>query len=483
MSDCDLANEFAGCDFGDARLSKRILQLADSFEGNPNRSIPAVFRSRAEWEACYRVFDNEAVSPENILQPHIQATRKRIKQFDVALLVQDTTELDLTRPKQQVNGAGPMDCDARRGAFFHPLVAFNCEGVALGLVGQQHWTRDEISKDTPEEKRKKRHAQPIEDKESHRWLTGLQLAKETAAACPQTTCVCTGDSESDIFELYGLVYKLRKEQPNLHLLVRAGQDRATNQEELWTAVARAAPLIATQTVHIRKREAKIPIVKSARSKSREARTAEVEIRATKVTVLRPSNLTVTGSPKTLDLNVVLVEEPNPPTGEEPICWLLVTTLPIDDDAQVQTIVRYYCLRWQIEVFFRTLKFGCRIEYRRFEELDRVLNCLALMSVLAWRVMYVTYLGRACPDLDCETIFEPSEWKSVFAVLNMPIPAQGCPKLGEVVRAIAKLGGFINRQKNNPGTQTVWTGIQRCFDLSIAWEVFGPGQKTKSMGKI
>lgn len=135
MSDCDLANEFAGCDFGDARLSKRILQLADSFEGNPNRSIPAVFRSRAEWEACYRFFDNEAVSPENILQPHIQATRKRIKQFDVALLVQDTTELDLTRPKQQVNGAGPMDCDARRGAFFSSACCFQLRRSCVGVSG------------------------------------------------------------------------------------------------------------------------------------------------------------------------------------------------------------------------------------------------------------------------------------------------------------------------------------------------------------
>ena len=69
-------------------------------------------------EGAYRFFDNDKVSPEKILQPHIDATHKRISQTDFVLLAQDTTELDLTRPNQQVAGAGPMDCEVRRGASF-----------------------------------------------------------------------------------------------------------------------------------------------------------------------------------------------------------------------------------------------------------------------------------------------------------------------------------------------------------------------------
>jgi hypothetical protein len=131
---------------------------------------------------------------------------------------------------------------------------------------------------------------------------------------------------------------------------------------------------------------------------------------------------------------------------------------------------------KIEVFFRTLKSGCRIEHRRFENLERVLNCLALYSVVAWRLMYVCYLGRECPELDCEVIFEPSEWKSVYTILDIEFPAEGCPKLNELVRAIARLGGFIDRPKNDPGTQTLWVGLQRSYDLSNAWNAFGPGSK-------
>lgn len=470
----DLVDEFADCDFGDARLNKRMSKIAAVLQKHPGQSIPSAFLTRADWEACYRFFDNDSVTPQKLIKPHIDATCERIKEFEVALLVQDTTEIDLTRPKQQVRGAGPMDCESRRGAFFHPLMAVTPEGLPLGLVGMQTWTRESLKRESSENKKKKREATPIEEKESYRWLVGLKNARETAVACPGTSCVCIGDSESDIFELYALAHELRQEQKNLHLLVRAGHDRGTNEEILWMQVVRKTPLIATQTIHIRAREAKVEVNKSARSGAREGRTTEVEIRATTVQVRRPDHLT--NAPKFLAFNVVLVEEPNPPEGQPQIRWMLVTTLPIETPEQIQTIIEYYCTRWQIEVYFRTLKSGCRIEYRRFEELDRILNCLAVLSIVAWRVMYVTYLGRACPDMDCEVVFEPSEWKSVFAILRRPIPEQGCPKLQDIVRAIAILGGFVDRKKNNPGTQSVWLGLQRCYDLSIGWNTFGPGAK-------
>lgn len=470
----DLADEFADCDFGDARLTKRMSKIATVLQQHPGQSIPSAFLTRADWEACYRFFDNDSVSPQKLIKPHIDATCERIREFDVALLVQDTTELDLTRPTQQVRGAGPMDCESRRGAFFHPLLAVSLEGVPLGLVGMQTWTRESLRRESTEEKKKKREATPIEEKESYRWLVGLKNAKATAAVCPATCCVCIGDSESDIFELYALAHELRHEQENLHLLVRAGHDRSTSEEALWMQVVRDTPLIATQTIRIRAREAKVKVDKSARSGTREARTAEVEIRATTVQVRRPDHLK--NVPEFLTFNVVLVEEQTPPEGQPPIRWMLVTTLPINTPKEIQTIIEYYCTRWQIEVYFRTLKSGCRIEYRRFEELDRILNCLAVLSIVAWRVMYVTYLGRACPDMDCEVVFESSEWKSVFAILRRPIPKEGCPKLQEVVCAIAILGGFIDRKKNNPGTQSVWIGLQRCYDLSNAWRTFGPDAK-------
>jgi hypothetical protein len=478
MVTAELGEELRNCQFGDERLSKRAGSLIEALSRKPNTSIPAALTSKADIEACYRFFNNEKVTPEKILQPHIEATFRRISQVDLVLLVQDTTELDLTRPEQQVEGAGPMDCESRRGAFYHPLIAFDIEGVALGIVGQKSWTRQEISKAPKAEKSRKRKQTPIEDKESYRWVQGLQDAQRTAAACPETTCVCVGDSESDIFDVFAA--HVQSSSANLALLVRAGQNRNTTENQDWRDQVRSSAVVACQSVTIRGRQAKIAGGKSARSRSRQGRVAELEIRTATIDVCRP----VHGNkslPSKLTLNIVLCEEVNPPAGEDAISWMLVTTLPIETEEQVQRIIRCYCVRWQIEVFFRTLKSGCRIEYRRFENLDRMLNCLAFYSVVAWRLMHLCHLGRSCPEMDCEVLFEPSEWKSVYAILDLPAPESGCPSLNEVIRAIAQLGGFINRPTNHPGTQTLWVGLQRTYDLSNAWNAFGPGSKKFSPG--
>ena len=157
-------------------------------------------------------------------------------------------------------------------------------------------------------------------------------------------------------------------------------------------------------------------------------------------------------------------------------WLLVTTLPIDTPEQVRTIVEYYCVRWNIEVFFRTLKSGCRIERRRFEHVNRVLPCLALCLIVAWRTLFVCRMGRECPDLDCEAIFEPSEWKAVWMAVHRKKPSRKAPRLSEMVHLIASLGGYVERPKSEPGAQTLWIGLQRMYDLAWAWEVFGPDAK-------
>ena len=180
----------------------------------------------------------------------------------------------------------------------------------------------------------------------------------------------------------------------------------------------------------------------------------------------------------MSLNVVLVSEVEPPEGEAPVEWLLVTTLPIDDDEQVRQIIQYYTVRWMIEVFFRTLKSGCHVEERRFEHIDRMLPCLAVYLVVAWRTLFACRLARSCPDVDCEVVFEPSEWKSVWTAVRRKPPPRKPPRLEDMVRLVAQLGGYVNRpnRKDPPGPQTLWLGLQRTRDLAWAWDSFGPGAK-------
>ena len=170
----------------------------------------------------------------------------------------------------------------------------------------------------------------------------------------------------------------------------------------------------------------------------------------------------------------MVRETDPPEGDVRVEWLLLTSLPIENAAAVRQVIEYYCVRWMIEIFFRTLKSGCRAEERRFETIDRQLRCLAVYLIVAWRTLYVCRLGQACPDVSCAAVFEPAEWKAVYRVVKNKPPPPHPPPLGEMVRMVAQLGGYVNRPRRDPpGPQTVWLGLQRMHDFALCWQLFGP----------
>lgn len=472
-----LAAELSGARFGDVRLSKRLGIIVNRLENKPNMSIPGASQHRAEMEAAYRFFDNDKVSPEAILAPHVEATRQRIAAVEVALLVQDTTELDLTRPQQQVQGAGPLECESRLGLFHHPLMGFTPEGLCLGTLWSKTWSRDAIATGmTAAEKSKQRKAKPIEEKESVRWLEGIRAARKVAEACPTTQCVCMADSEADLYEVFVEPRQLAS-GGELQLLIRACQDRGLSEAAGCTlAAVRATPCLAQSTLDISARRPKINVQRGKREAAREARLASVEIRAATLTLRppwRPDRKLAA-----VTVNGVLVEEVDPPAGETPIQWLLLTTLPICDPTQVQSIVQHYCIRWQIEVYFRTLKSGCRVESRYFERVGRLLNCLAVYSAVAWKILYLCRLSRECPDLSCEVVFDPAEWKPVYLTVRRCALPKEPPRLNEMVRMIASLGGYVMRKSTQPGTQTLWLGLQRLHDLATAWTAFGPETQSK-----
>jgi hypothetical protein len=401
----------------------------------------------------------------------------------VVLLVQDTTEIDVTRPQQQVEGAGPLDAGTRRGAFMHPLEAFTPDGLPLGAVWSTMWTRDEppVRDETDSQKRERLRMTPIEEKESWRWLEGLRQAREVAQTLSDTQCVCIADSEADIFELFAEPRGLRP----VDWLIRACHDRSLKPDEpaengadqrLWEAV-RSQPVLFTKELNVRGRQPLVSCETSRRKQPRESRTAEVEVRAATVTLRPPARPDRQLSEVTV--NVVWVREMNPPEGDVPVEWLLVTTLPVETVEQVQTILQYYTVRFMIEVQFRVLKSGCRVEQRLFEHIDRLLPCLAVYWIVAWRTLMLCRLGRSQPDLDCEAVFDPSEWKSVWMAVKRQPPPQTPPRLMQFLKLVAQLGGYINRpnRKDPPGPQTIWLGLQRARDLAWAWNTFGPDAPT------
>ncbi|GIW94063.1 MAG: IS4 family transposase [Pirellulaceae bacterium] len=469
-----VAEEFKELKLGDKRLDKRFLRVMSGLAGGPNRSIPETCRGKREVDAAYELFKNPKVTPEKVLEAHLQATKQRISQEKRVVVAQDTTELDLTRPEQQVAGVGYLDNPARRGLYAHIAHAFTCEGVPLGTTFIKTWTRSgEEWSVSSEERRKKRKAASIETKESYRWIEGFRAVAALAQECPNTEFVCVADSEADIYQLF-----LEHEKaPGVLLLVRACHNRVAKDDSGNIAFLKdflnEAPVCLQYEVLVREREAKTTCEKRPRRQSRLQRKAVLEVRAASVTLQPPKQHS--GDCPAIRINAVLVCERDAPAGEEPVEWILLTNFPIDTAQQVAEVVDLYCLRWQIEVYFRTLKEGCRVEKRRFEYLDRYRNFLAVAMVLAWRVLYLSRMGDTCPDISCEAIFEPSEWKAVWTVLKGEPPPAEPPKVNEMVRMVARLGGYVdykNRQ-DRPGPQTLWRGLQRMSDLSWGWDVFGP----------
>jgi hypothetical protein len=469
-------DEMETVNLSDRRLNERLRRVLSQLGERPTASIPAACGGNAEMTAAYRLFDNEKTTFDNILEAHVNATRRRIAAQPTVILAQDTTEIDLTRPEQPVRGAGPLDGDTRKGALLHLLHAFTPDGTPLGTVGAMAWTRGpEIV--CASLTRAERAAIPIEEKESYRWVATLRHARQIAHACPQTKCLCVADSEADIYEC---LVEGMAESGGLRWIVRASQDRALSKkdgadaspERLLRDRVLREPVLFTQTIQVRGRRVKIACEKRSRRQPRQSREAEVSVRAAQVTLRAP--LRKDRKLPNVTLNAVLVCEENPPDGDEPVEWLLLTDLPIGNADEVRQIIEYYCLRWMIEVFFRVLKSGCRVEDRRFEELDRFLTCLAVYLIVAWRTLYVCRLGRSCPEISCEAVFEPTEWKAAWKVIHREDPPHDAPSLAKMVRLVAQLGGYVNRKRSDPpGPQTVWLGLQRIHDFALCWKMFGP----------
>jgi Transposase DNA-binding/Transposase Tn5 dimerisation domain len=453
--------ELKTLDLGDDRLNQRQKTILDRFAAQPSASIPGACRGWAETQAAYRFFAHPRVTAEEVLHPHRDATLARIAEHPVVLLPQDTTELDFSRPQQPVEGAGPLSYQERTGFFQHVRLAVTPERLPLGVIDATAWGRD------PEDYQKndRRKQKPIEEKESYRWLLGYRRACAVAAAVPGTQIISISDREGDIYECF--VEAQTIEGPRADWIIRACQDRSTprksDEDETYVKLRET---VAARTPLGR---LKIQVPRSAEGPAREAtmtvRSATIE--------LKPPDRVGRKLPR-VTVNAVRIREESPPAGVKPLDWLLLTDLPVATFEAACLVVEYYSCRWPIEVFFRIYKSGCRIEEIQLESEDRLLPCLALYLIVAWRVHWLTMLGRTCPDLACDVVFAEEEWRSVWTIVRRePAPATA-PPLNEMIRLVASLGGHLGRKHDGPpGAQVLWIGIQRMRDFALAWQAFGP----------
>ena len=449
--------EFGGVEFQDARLQKRFLVVSAQLAAQPQASINQACEDWASTKGAYRLFENPKVEPARILAPHQQRTCARMLGQTRILALQDTCYVNYTsHPATQGLGLIGADQDGQVGLIMHSTLAMTAEGLPLGLLTQTIWARPEADpEDDAAARRGQRRQRPVEAKESGKWLKAV---RETQAVCPaglEVVHLC--DREADFYELFQEVYDL-----GAQMVVRASQDRAVMEGGQIRQVLSQRPVSGSLTVEIPAQQ------------GRAARTATVEVRYGEVTLRPPYRspaCQVTFCP--LQVWGVGVREVDPPAEvEAPLGWLLLTNVPVTSFLDAAERVRWYRLRWQIEVFHRVLKSGCTVEECRLDQAEELKRYLTLKSVIAWRLYWMVQIARVQPEAACTIVLADHEWQALYVAIHRTshLP-ETIPTVRQVVRWIAQLGGFLGRTSDGePGVTVIWRGWQRLHDVATMWLV-------------
>ncbi len=454
-----IIEELETLDLSDKRLDSRFSLVMERLSERPTASIPAACKSWTETIGAYRFFQNDSVTPERILLPHRDASINRIREHNVVLMLQDTTELDFTG-KNDIKGLGSLTYENRKGLLLHATIAITPERVCLGVIDGQFLRENSAAKQIQIEHH---HQRPIEEKESYRWVEGYRLCAEIAAQAPDTMVVMSGDRECDIYEVFEEAAQCSH---RAEWIVRSSQNRRLDGEvdksrrgiiKLWESVEK--------TPELGRVEFTLP-----KSHQRKDKQVVASLKAKRLRLYPPPRkgrkLAV------VEVSVIKLTEINPPKGEEPIEWIILTSLPVNTLEEAFTIIQWYACRWQIEIYFRILKSGCKVQELQLESADRIKPAVALYMIIAWRIFYYLMLGREYPNFPFNLVFEEEEWKSVYVIIKGKEPPQEAPQLGEMIDMIASLGGYLGRKHDGPpGPKTLWLGFQRMADFALAWRMF------------
>ncbi len=276
--------------------------------------------------------------------------------------------------------------------------------------------------------------------------------------------VTVADREADIYDLLVLPRHF-----NSHLLIRATHNRRVKRDaqaeqiERLHQVIEQTPACGQLSLELR------------RHPEREARCATLTLRTTTLELQAPQQHPQPEHLEPVSLQVVLAVEENPPPGVKPVSWLLLTTLPITCFEDVVQVLRWYTYRWLIERYHYVLKSGCRLEQLQLETGERIQKALATYTIVAWRLLWITYLARYHPETPADTVLATHEWQALYCTIHKtPQPSVSPPNLNTCVRWIAQLGGFLGRKGDGePGVKTIWQGLRRLHDLAQIWMLVSP----------
>ncbi len=443
-----IIEELSGVSLGDKRLDDRLFQISESFYNSPELSIQSSCNGWAETKAAYRFFDNEKVTADKILSPHMESTLQRVSKEKIVLMVQDTTLIDCSHRESAIDGIGHLFRDSDQGFLLHPTIAVTPDKRCLGVVHNHCWVRKELGVRHDFSKK------TASEKETQRWLESYRYSNEIAKNNPGTSVINIADREADVYEFFMETLGNLEADNNAGWIIRSAYNRKLMNSEkpehlLWNKL-RAGEIV--QQI-----EFDLPNYKKH---DRKTNKVTQEIRAARVT-LKPCKGIKMRSLKPVDVTAVLCTEKNTPEGAKPIEWLLLTSIELNQETTPEIIVQYYLCRWQIELYFKTLKSGCKIECLQLDSYKKLNACIALYMIIAWRIMFITMVARDAKNVPCTLLLGDEEWKTAFILANRKPPPEQIPTLYEMTRIIGKLGGFLGRKSDGEsGIKAIWTGMNK-----------------------
>ncbi len=450
-----------GCELGDARRTKRLVDMASRLARHAGASMAKSCDGDAAAQlASYRFLRNEAIGAEAIGEGGFAAVARQVGAAQRVLALKDTTTLSFRHALADRLGPVGSEAGARtHGYLVHSVLLVAGEGErTLGLVEQRWWSRDPARHGQKHARKRRAYA----EKESVKWQRASErMAERLGEQMPKVVSVC--DRESDVYE-----YLRYKREHGQRFVLRAKVNRPLNGEEkrLFDALQERAPLIAHKRVRIDQRG------------GRKARTARLKLRAAPVALRAPAQ-GGSGRPS-VTMHAVLAREVDVPAGVKPLCWRLLTSEPIETSDEVKQVVRDYELRWRIEEFHKAWKSGVGVERQRLQSAANLERMMVITAFIAVRLLQLREAAQAPASSDTplgESLLSSEEWRVLWRSTERRASLSKPPSAQWAYLALAKLGGFTDTKgTGRPGWATLWDGW---FRLQERLEGYRLAQQTQA----
>jgi hypothetical protein len=439
--------------FGDIRLDRRGASVTQQIVATGSLVLRRIGGGRDGEVAAGRFLASPKVTAQAIIDSHSARTQAAAQGRRI-VAIQDTTEVNFSGRDRSRKGLGPGGDGKSLGFYKHAVVAVDAQSEELvGIVDAHIWTR------TPGP-RKRRQTQPVEDKETVRWINGMKRAAARLDGAARVVSVT--DREGDFYAMFARVPE------GEDVVIRARHDRRLAQGGALFDAADGWPDLGVT-------EIKVP----PRGPGDKPRTAQVAIRANRVRIEKPKGKVRTPDPEALDIGLVEVRELAPAAGVKPVHWRLLTTLPVARRAEAEEVVRLYRLRWRIEQVFRALKSdGLALEETQVEEAGRLFKLAALGLVAAVRILQLVDARDGC-ERPASDVVDP-ELVEPIAVIGKTLEgktdrqknphAEGT--LGWLAWIAARLGGW-NCYYKPPGPKTMAIGWRQLAAMVSGYVIAAP----------